>query len=389
MERDISSKAIGFVVVAVIVLIILASTCGMVNVSGSELAVKETVSGGLSDQIYPPGTYFPFRWNTKYYVYDMTTKVFVMNEDPESDQTNGRDYDPYLVQSADQQDMHISFSIRWRFDPTKILDIHKNYHAHTDSEPGIIEERLLRNDAQRIVKNHATKMKAAEAYSGTGLVQLQTEIETDLASPNSDLYAQGIIVENFVIEKIVLDPEYVKEIRMRQLATQQTLRAAEEARAAEAMALAAKAKAQTALNEQVVAAEAAKQVAVLKAEQLAESEIVAAQAEAKKVELAAAAEAARLITAANARRQSAEAEAAAVLAAGKAAAEARRLEFSAYADPGAQTYAMIECSKNMAAAFSGVSGYLPPGINITSLSSDYLTAVRQFMGPVKTVETIK
>ena len=247
----------------------LLATYDLTTIHGSELGVRETW-GGVDPNPMSPATFVRNRWTHTIYRYDMTTQMFVMNDTTleKGESGRGRDYDPYVVQSSDQQDMHINLSVRWRFDPTKIISIHQNYHSHVGNrDQNIIEERLLRNTVQRVVKNHATEKKAIEAYSGNGLVELQASIEKDLADPNGELRQQGVIVENFVIEKIGLDAKYTEEIKARQIAQQQQLRAVEETKASEAMALKAKADAQANLNTQVVGAERDKQIAILKAEQ--------------------------------------------------------------------------------------------------------------------------
>jgi regulator of protease activity HflC (stomatin/prohibitin superfamily) len=352
------------------------------TVAGSEVGVKETWRG-VDPNPLPPGTYSRNRMTTNIYRYDMTSRVFVMNDaPPTSGETGkGRDYDAYLVQSQDQQDMHINLSVRWRFDQPSIINIHKNYHAHMDADdPNIIEERLLRNTVQLVVKNHATKMKATEAYSGEGLVRLQTEIEQDLASPDSELRKQGVIVENFVIEKIALDPNYVAEIKARQIAQQKKLRADEEAKAAEAEALKVRAVAQADLNKAVVEAERDKEVAKLKAEQVAAATLTAAEAQKKQTILAAEAEAERLKIASEAEKAAAENRASAVLAEGRAKAEAQKLLYAAYEGIGGQTFAQIEISRNMGSAFQNFNGFLPQNMSFTSLSGDFMGAIRTALG---------
>jgi len=369
-------------VIGVGVLLGVVALVDLETVAGSEVGVKETWSG-VDPNPLPPGTYSRNRITTNIYRYDMTSRVFVMNDTPPTarESGHGRDYDAYLVQSQDQQDMHINLSVRWRFDQPSIVNVHKNYHAHMDAaDPNIIEERLLRNTVQLVVKNHATKMKATDAYSGEGLVKLQTEIEQDLASPDSELRKQGIIVENFVIEKIGLDPKYAEEIKARQIAQQKKLRADEETKAAEADALRVRAVAQADLNKAVVEAERDKQVAKLKAEQEAAAKLTAAEAQKQQTILAAQAEAERLKIASEAEKAAAENRASAVLAEGRAKAEAQKLLYAAYEGIGGQTFAQIEISRNMGSAFQNFNGFLPQNMSFTSLSGDFMGAIRTALG---------
>ena len=150
-NKPISVKTIVSAALIGIIGIGCAAIVDMETVGGSEIGVKENWNGIIPDPLYP-GTYVRNVVTTKIFRYDMTSQVFAMNDTPSGQESGkGRDYDPYLVQSQDQQDMHINLSIRWRYDPESIVSIHKNYHSHIKaSDPNIIEERLLRNTDQLV-----------------------------------------------------------------------------------------------------------------------------------------------------------------------------------------------------------------------------------------------
>ncbi len=346
----------------------------MTTISGSQMAVVETLTG-ISDQPVGPSTQFYVPLIKTYYKYDMTTQIFVMNntESKRGEKGKGRETDSYLVQSKDQQDMHISLSVRWKFDPTKILHVHKTYNAHIGNDDNqIMEERLIRNTVMRTVKNHATVMKAIEAYADEGLVRLQASIEKDLIDPTGELRSNGVIVENFVIERIDLDSSYVAEIKARQIAGQKQLRAVEEQKAAVAEAEKVKAEAMADLNKQVVAAQRDKEVALLKAEQLAGAQVKAAEAQKEQVVLAAQGE-----------KEAGENRAAAIIAIGRAEAEAQKLRLSAYSVPGSDNFTRIQIANSMATAFSNIKGYMPQGMTVNLLSSNFTDAIENLLkGPV-------
>jgi regulator of protease activity HflC (stomatin/prohibitin superfamily) len=267
-------------------------------VTGHEVGVMETWNDGVKPEPYSPKTYFLFI-NEKMFKYDTSTQVFVMNDlasQPEDakkghtkDVTKGREKDAYLVQSAEGQDMHISLNVQWRMDPTKVVALHKTVRYD-------IEEKLLRPVVMRVVKDQATKRTAIEAYSGLGLVALQNDIQKVLMDDKNELKDRGVIVDNFVIEGIRLDPKYISEITEKQVAIQRKLKADEQTKAAEAEALRAKAEAQADLQKQVVAAERDKQVGILTAEKSARQAVLAAEADKSKVVLQAEAEKEKLET---------------------------------------------------------------------------------------------
>ena len=180
----------------------------------------------------------------------------------------------------------------------------------------------------------------------------------------AELKNRGIIVENFVIEHIALDPKYIDEIKGKQIATQKSLRAVEEQKAAEAQALVAKSLAQADFNTKVVEAERQKKETIIRAEGEKEKAITQATAEQQK-----------LILEAEGTKTSQIAIAEGVIAMGKATAEAQKLKLSAYAVPGAEAFTRIEISKNMATAFSGIKGYLPNDMKINVLAENFAKAL--------------
>lgn len=392
-----SAKLIVSGIALLIVLVLTLMAVKIVTIEGNQLGVLETWSGGVDPNILQPKTYFMFPgWTKRVYHYDASSQVFVMNDKPMSEEktAKGRETDSYLVQSQEGQDMKISMNLRWRIDPSKLVQIHKTVRND-------IEEKIIRPVVMRVVKDEATKMKAIDAYSGNGLVDLQRNIQNALAGGDTtegkELRDRGIIVENFVIEHIGLDPNYVAEIVKKQIAVQQQLRAVEEQKAAEAEALVAKAKAQADLNTQVVAADRDAQITVIRAKASNEQTVIAAEANAKQVEIAAAAAAKQVEIAAEANKQQLTldgegqkarmtAVADGTLAQGKAEAAARQLMLEAYAVKGADSWVKVEVSKNVAAAFQNIKGYLPSDMKVNLLTGNFNASVDALTGnPIVTV----
>lgn len=360
----------------IIVTLIIASLfiVDITTVEGNQLGVKETWEGGVEADALQPKTYVLFPGFTqKVFKYDMSSQVFVMNDAANSTYGEGRARDSYLVQSSEGQDMRISLNVRWRRDPAHVIDQHKTVREN-------VEEKILRPEIMRIVKDRATTRTALDAYSGEGLVKLQSDISTALMSPDADLRKRGVIVENFVIEHIGLDPAYVEQIKARQVAVQERLRAIEETRAAEARAERAKAEAQAAYEKALVDARRDKEVGVLEAEKQAEQSVLSATAAAKQVELAATADKNRNVLAATGEQEAALLRAQAITALGKAEAEATRLKLGAYSAEGSESFVRIEVAKSMSDAFKNIDGYLPQDMTINLLSESFLQAVQSVVG---------
>lgn len=362
----------GIILVALVAASIFAVE--IVTVEGNQIGVKETWDGGVLADPLQPKTYVLFPGFTqKVFKYDLSSQVFVMNDAAMDTYGEGRKRDSYLVQSSEGQDMRISLNIRWRRDPEHIVNLHKTVREN-------VEEKILRPELMRVVKDQATTRTALNAYSGEGLVLLQSDISSALMSPDAELRKRGVIVENFVIEHIGLDPAYVEQIKARQVAVQERLRAIEETRAAEARADRAKAEAQAAYEKAVVDAKRDKEVGILSAQKLAEQQVLDAEAAAKRVEFAAEADKNRNVLAAQGEQEAALLRAQAIEALGKAEAEATRLKLSAYSAEGSEAFVRIEVSKSMAEAFKNIDGYLPQDMTVNLLSDSFLRAVEAVVG---------
>lgn len=360
------SAAITLVCVLVCIVCVRWST-----VAGNELGVMETWNCGVVNASFPSKTYWLFPSMTKkMYVYDLSPKLFLMSDQPNGAHEHGREKDAYRVKSADNQPMTFEMQMQWRFDPKKIIDLHKQYHCYvgTDAEE-IIEERLLRPVVQKAANTEATARKAIEAYSGGGFVQLQAAIEKQLTDPAGELRQQGIIVEQFVVQQITLDEAYIGEINKRQVAEQRKLRIDKETEAANAEALKAKAEAQSDFEKQVVESKRKKEQAILQSEGEAQTQVNAAKAAAERVTVAAEAEA-----------KAGTLKAQAILALGQAEAQATKLKMEAYNAAGSENFVRMEVAKSVAEGFKGVQGYLPADMKINLLSSNFMDAVAAIMG---------
>jgi regulator of protease activity HflC (stomatin/prohibitin superfamily) len=376
--QNMKTKLIVSGIFLVIALVLTLTAVKIVTIQGNQLGVKETWGNGVEANILQPKTYFLFPgWSQTVIKYDASSQVFVMNDKAmhEEKSAAGREKDAYLVQSQEGQDMKISLNLRWRLDPAKLVSIHKTVRNST-------EEKIIRPVVMRVVKDEATKMKAIDAYSGEGLVRLQSNIQAALtgAGEGAELHERGIIVENFVIEHIELDPKYIEEIKGKQIASQRSLRAVEEQKAAEAEALVAKSKAQADLNKAVVEAQRDKEVVVLKAQAAQEQQVLAAKGQQQQLTIEAEGAKAKLIAEAEGKKQAMIATAEGTLAMGKAEANARELMLKAYDVKGADAWVRVEVAKSVAAAFQNIKGYLPSDMKVNLLTDNFGKSVDALTG---------
>jgi regulator of protease activity HflC (stomatin/prohibitin superfamily) len=334
------------------------------TVPGGQVGVLQTWDGiEATPQFAKTYTLIP-AFTKEIHTYDVTSKTLKV--------------DNYVVQSKDSQDMKIDFTVAYHLDPAKVPELHKS--------AGRDYESILQNRLFSIVKDEATIRTALQAYSGSGLVDLQVAIEKSLQDPKGELVQRGFVVENFVIIHIGLDPKYTEEITQRQIAIQTQLRAVEQTKAATALAEKAKADAQADYEKQLVEARRDKEKGVLAAEQRAQQEVIAAkasaeqvvlkaQADAKQVELKAEADRKQVVLAAEGEKEAGLLKAAAIEALGAAEAEAQKLRLSAYAVPGVEAFARIEVAKSFALGMSNIKGVVPADFKLSVFSKDFTQGV--------------
>ena len=386
-NMKINGKMLVSGIILVMVLVVALFSVKIVTINGNQLGVMETWSEGVSPNILQPKTYILFPgFNKTVYKYDASSQVFVMNDKPMSQEgknTIGREKDAYLVQSKEGQDMKISLNLRWRLDPSKLVNMHKTVRND-------MEEKIIRPVVMRVVKDEATKMNAIQAYSGEGLVSLQSNIQTALtgSGEGKELSERGILVENFVIEHIELDPKYIEEIKGKQIATQKTLRSVEEQRSAEAQALVAKATAQAEYNTKLVGALLLATNQVIAAMADNERAVIAAKAEQQKLTITAEGEKQKLTLEAEGKQAAMEAMAKGTLAMGQAEANATELKLKAWSGAGQDAYRQVQIAQALSAAFQNIQGYLPEKMTINTLSGNFLEALTTFTGHMTPISTV-
>lgn len=347
----------------------------MVTIRGNEKGVKEDWKLGVIAEPLGPGTYFIWRWTQSITKYDMSMRVFVMNNIP-SDQdkvTQGRETDAYEVQSSEGQKLTISMTLQWQPDSEKIVEIHKSVRE-------AIEEKVIRPALMRIVKDEATTRTAIIAYSGVGLVKLQSDIQSALLNTSRcDLKIKGVNVALFVIEKIKLDHDYELEIAAKQVAIQKNLRLMEEEKTAIQQKAKNTAEESAKAQVAVIAAERDKKVGITNAELGKQKAILDAEGENQRVVIAAKAQAEKLIAEAKGQMDADIMHAKAIEAIGKAEALAAKLKYEALQAQGSDNFVKMEVAKSMASAFQNVKGYLPNNMTFNTLATDYMRGVNSVM----------
>ena len=356
------------------------------TVQPHELAVVETWDG-LKPEPVGPGTYMVKRFFVDYKPKSMGGQLFTMNDlsTKEEPVGEGRRFDKLEVKSKDNQEVLFSLSLAWHRDPAELVHQHKLY-------PKDIEELLIRPQLVSAFVTKATTLDALVMYSGPEFNDLRQSVEKALQAKDGALQQAGVVVDLLTLEKPTIpNKAYVDAIEGRQLAVIQKSQAEAQQSANTALAAAAQAKAQIALNETVVNAQAAKEKALLEQQAISEKAIIAANADAKNAVTTQTAESASAVIKANAAATAALAtseaakqvglnEAIVILAKGKSEAEAKKLALQAFDVKGADGFVKVEVAKSFGVAFSNVKGYLPSDAKYNIMAENFTKGVSLLVG---------
>jgi regulator of protease activity HflC (stomatin/prohibitin superfamily) len=303
-----------------------------------------------------------------------------MNNAPDADEkfAGGKKKGELVLKSSDNQNVYVTATMQWRRDPEKVCMQQEKYCNVDDDEA--FEELVLFTPLFKTIQNQVTVLDAITAYSGEGNVQLQKDIYEALKN-YPEYKDAGVIVEGFTLD-VKFEPAFIEPIVNRQIAIQQQSMYKEQTLAADQQAKVAQAQAGAEKNRRVVAAEGDKQVAILKAEQENAQVVLQAEAAQKQVVLQAEGAKQQVVLQAQGEKEAAQNRADAILAVGKSTAEAKKLEFTAYDAPGAKVYASMQIAESAAKAYSGIKGFIPEKMNITTLSDNFVGGVRSFTMPL-------
>lgn len=284
----------------IIIMVVLVGFFAFVKIGGDEVGVVQDW-GGVKDDIKRAGTHIYNNFVEDIHVYKIGTQKSTFG--PLAGQPGEYPLIPVEIGENGGQSAGVLISVNYHLDPTKIVTLYKQGLADT------YEQVVLNREIVDTVNEVARPKKTAlDIYSGAGFNAFKAEVDQRLKE-NPVLEERGIVVENTIISGIQLDPEYKRQIDLKQIAQQNTLRAIEQAKAAEEEAKKVKAEMQSVVEQRTQEANAKKAEQVLQAE----------------------AEGASLKAIAEGQRDARIAQATGDLALGKAEAEVQKLKtFSQY-----------------------------------------------------------
>ncbi len=316
-QMKLGASIIGGIVVILISFLALGFFA-FIKLEGNEVGVQQDW-GGVRNELMLPGTHIYNNFLLDVHKYNIGTQKITFddtNSNPEAEY-------PRIVLDIGEnggQKAWIAMSVNYHLNPEKAITLHKQGIGNT------YESVVLKREIVDVVNEIARPRTALAIYSGEGFVTFKNDVETSLKE-NHILKDRGLEVENTIIYKVYLDPQYEAEIAGKQIAGQQKLRKVEETLAAQ---------------EEAKRIFAMSQAEVERARQVAEAakitEVTAAEAKARKTVLDAEAE-----------RDSNLARASGELAVGKARAEVKQLESaSLYAGEAGARRAEVEIKTKQA-----------------------------------------
>lgn len=324
----------------VVVLLVIGATAvlgfwAFVKLEGNEVGVQQDW-GGVKENLMLPGTHIYNNFVMDVHKYNIGTQKITFDDS----QTNPEaEYPRILLDIGENggQKAWIAMSVNYHLNPDKAITLHKQGIGKS------YESVVLKREIVDVVNEIARPRTALEIYSGAGFVKFKNDVENVLKE-NHILKDRGLEIENTIIYKVYLDPQYEAEIAGKQVAGQQVLRKIEETKAAQ---------------EEAKRIFAMSQAEVEKARQFAEAQkitqVTAAQAQAEQIVLAAEADKKKIVLEAEAQRESNLAKADGELAIGKARAEVKKLEsISLYEGEGGGRRAQVEIANAQAEKARGM-----------------------------------
>ncbi len=133
--------------------------------------------------------------------------IYETSEDPKTSQANYKDIEVDTA-TADGQQIRARFTIRFRIDPTRVIEIVNNL----GTEPEVVE-KVVKATSRVHVRNILKQHSATDLYSGN-VERAQEEIRQRL---DTEFGHAGLQLIFFGLRSIHFEPEYIKAVEQKQI----------------------------------------------------------------------------------------------------------------------------------------------------------------------------
>ncbi|MEJ5197544.1 MAG: SPFH domain-containing protein [Anaerolineae bacterium] len=193
----------------VIVLLLVFAAAALMDAfvqveAGSVAVVKQF---GKVVGVFYPGLNVKAPFIQEVVTYRTQEIIYETSEDPKSSQADYRDIEVDTA-TSDGQQIRARFTIRFRIDPTRLVDIVNNL----GTEPEVVE-KVVKATSRVHVRNILKQHPATDLYSGN-VERAQEEIRKRL---EEEFSRGGLQLIFFGLRSIHFEPEYIKAVEQKQI----------------------------------------------------------------------------------------------------------------------------------------------------------------------------
>ncbi|MCX7670281.1 MAG: SPFH domain-containing protein [Anaerolineae bacterium] len=193
------------VVVLLVALAMAALTDAFVQVEAGSVAVVKQF--GKVVGVFYPGLNVKAPFIQEVVTYRTQEIVYETSEDPKTSQADYRDLEVDTA-TSDGQQIRARYTIRFRIDPTRLVDIVNNL----GTEPEVVE-KIVKATSRVHVRNILKQHPATDLYSGN-VERAQEEIRKRL---EEEFNRGGLQLIFFGLRSIHFEPEYIKAVEQKQI----------------------------------------------------------------------------------------------------------------------------------------------------------------------------
>ncbi len=193
------------VIVLLLVFAAAALTDAFVQVEAGSVAVVKQF--GKVVGVFYPGLNLKAPFIQEVVTYRTQEILYETSEDPKSSQADYRDIEVDTA-TSDGQQIRARFTIRFRIDPTRLVDIVNNL----GTEPEVVE-KVVKATSRVHVRNILKQHPATDLYSGN-VERAQEEIRKRL---EAEFEHEGLQLIFFGLRSIHFEAEYVKAVEQKQI----------------------------------------------------------------------------------------------------------------------------------------------------------------------------
>lgn len=196
---------------AILITAITIPACSLVTVPAGSRAAIFNMFNGVEKHSLGEGTHLIMPFVQSATQYDVRTQTYTMSG--YHDEGEKRGDDAVYALSSDGQTVKLDVSIRYHLDPDKVWEVHQSIG------PSYVE-KIIRPEAQTIVRNLVAKNTVTELYSSNrGKIQTMMSDQMEQA-----LRKYHIILDEVMVRNVSFSDAFSQAIEQKQVALQEAER---------------------------------------------------------------------------------------------------------------------------------------------------------------------